>query len=306
MFHCEKPALDTPPCRDEIKATIAESLHALARNHTTRESHLCKLFGAAFIDPHSPLMRFGWERPSDKKIYDIVITLLERGTRLSLLEVGSGTTWGNRDHNFGVPGIARILKHAFPHRLNVTVTDRECGYDLFIRDLHGRLIHGEFKDDRPPLGVRIAPLNPDGTLAPLTSEELHATRQRDPEFSHVLCSLAHAFTCNPEDPRTTVFVRPRIDSEVEALLYGVRALSGVNYLFLIQDLQKHGELSRFDFVFGRHLCPVSLPSRVQHLKDILPEALASCARHAFVQFDQVHAPGEAPADLVFRHHEFIR
>lgn len=305
LQHIAKPVINAATSRAELKAKIMESRDLLGRDHTTRESRICRLFDAQFIEPRSPIMQYGWERPNDKPICDIVLTLLDRFPRISLLELGSGTTWGSSDRNFGIPGFARILKHAFPHRLNITVTDRECGYDLFIRDEQGRLIHGEFKDDRIPLETRIAPCRLNQTLEPLTPAEVHAARVKDPEFSSVLRRLGHVFDFNPDAPGNAIFVRPRVDSEIEALLYGVRALSGVNYLFLTEDLQKHGELARFDFVFGRHLCPVSLPSRVQHLKDTLPEALASCARHSFVQFDHIQDPGDIPADLIFRHHEFI-
>jgi hypothetical protein len=250
-------------------------------------------------------MRYGWERPNDTKILDIVINLLERHPRLSLIELGSGTTWSGADKHFGVPGLSRILKDALPNRINVTVTDRNIGFDLFIKDYQGRLIHSEFKDDRPPRMMQVSALSPHGTLTPARSEDILAARKADQEFPHILTRLGHTYDFNPDDSRNAIFIRPRIDAEIEALLYGVRALPGINYLHLLEDLKRHGELARFDFVFARHLCPVFLPSRIQHLKDTLPEVLESCARHSFVQFDQAHVPGDPPADLVFRHHELL-
>ena len=289
----------------ELRDMLAESLEILGRNHIARDNEMCRLFGASSIEPLSPIMRYGWERPNDQNICDIVINLLERSPRLSLVELGSGTTWGGRDQNFGVPGLSRVLKHAFQNRVHITVTDREIGYDLFIRDAHGRLMRGEFRDDRPPKGMSVSPLGPGQTVIPTSGEQLRAAREADPTLSGVLFQLAGAHNFDPEHPEVAIFVRPRVDGEIEAIMYGVRALSGVNYLSLIEDLRKHEHFSRFDFIFARHLCPVLYPSRIQHLKDTLPEALQSCARHSYVQFDQARMHGKDETDLVFQHHEYF-
>ena len=293
-------------CRSQLSDAFAESREALGQNHIKRDEQICRLFGAQCIEPRSPIMRYGWERPNDEAICDIIIYLLQRSDRLSLIELGSGTTWGSDDREFGVAGLSRILKHALPNRLHITVTDRQVGYDLFIRDSHGRLMRSEFKDDRPPRGIPLSPLDARQIFIPTRGEDIVRSRKVDPEFSAALEHLSNTYDFELEDPRNAVFIRPRIDPEIEALMYGIRALSGVNYLSLIEDLQRHEQFLRFDFIFARHLCPVLYPSRVQHLKDTLPQALESCARHGYVQFDRIAGPDGNIADLIFQHHEYIR
>jgi hypothetical protein len=277
----------------------------LAENLLDREKKLYTLFEARAICSHTPIMASGWSREMDPLITSFVVDLLSRQHKISLLEIGAGTTWGRADMHFGVPGLARILKHAFPEAVRVLATDREAGFDLFFVSPDGLLVHHQYRDDRPPKGLDVSMWKTQGTLAATPVGLIARSCKIDPEFAEFLNHQRRNFDIDALDYRCRLYVRPRIDNEVEALLYGVHAQGGINYYELADNLQKHGHYGQFDLVYARHLCPVFSRSRLEHIHEELPPQLQQVARNGVVHFDHCLLPDGSQGDLIFRHHTFF-
>ena len=278
----------------------------LVLRQSSRESLLCSMFGARGIHESSSLMAHGWERPADQEVESIVALLLTRQDRISILEIGAGSTWGTEQRNFGVPGLARIIKQALPTQTRVAVCDRAQGYDMFFHAQDGSLIRTHYSDDKPPKRLSPSPIGSDGTFIALAVPFIQASVLVDPPFAAWLRWHEQTHHVDLFDGSSPLFIRPKLDPEIEARFFGVRALSGsVDYLNLVETLSRAGERERYDLIFGRHLLPQYFPSQIEHLKRTMPEALLRCAHNAYIQFDRCFFANDDYADLVFRHHNYL-
>lgn len=289
----------------EVTARIKNTIDALAENRVERDRKILHLFEAHAIDSTTPIMSSGWKRPLDEKIVRVIAGLLARRETLSLLEIGAGTTWGCRDSHFGVPGLARALKQSFPDAIKILATDRERGFDIFLVLPDGLLTHHQYRDDRPPLALEVSRFKGDGVLRPIPAVSVAQCISVDKEFRLFLETQGYRLGLDLLKYPPRIYIRPRIDSEVEALLYGVESLGCIDYTELSQCLIKANRRERFDFVYGRHLCPISSESRLEYLKDNLPAQLAKVTGSHFVQFDNCLVPDEGFGDLVFRAHAYF-
>ena len=275
----------------------------LISQQSARESLICSMFGARGIHESSPIMAHGWQRPTDLEIEIIVASLLSKAARVSILEIGAGSTWGTEQRNYGVPGLARIIKHALPTQTRVAVCDRAQGYDMFFHARDGALVRVHFSDDTTPKLLSASQFRLDGTLIPASKPFIQASIVVDPEFAAWLRWHEDKFGVSLAEGKTPLFIRPKLDPEIEARLFGVRVISGsIDYLNLLETLTRAGERERYDLIFGRHLLPQYFPSHIEHLEKKMPKALTTCARNAFVQFDRCLVPNHGYADLVFQHH----
>lgn len=284
---------------------LSRATTELAENILDREKRLYTLFEARAISPNTPIMASGWSREMDPLITSYVVDLLSLQHKVSLLEIGAGTTWGRSDMHFGVPGLARILKHAFPEAVRVLATDREAGFDIFLVAPDGFLVHHQYRDDRPPKGLDISMWKTPGTLAATPVSLIARSCKIDPEFAEFLNHQRWNFDIDALDYRCRLYIRPRIDNEVEALLYGVNAQGGIDYYELTDNLRKHGHFGKFDLVYARHLCPVSSRSRVEYMQEALPPQLQQVARNGLVHFDHCLHPDGTQGDLIFQHQTFF-
>jgi hypothetical protein len=289
----------------EVIGTIQRAAEALMRDQAGREEKVLNLFDAKAICAATPLMSSGWSREVDDEIIAIVAHLLARHDKLSLLEIGAGTTWGSSDPHFGVPGLARALKQALPDALKIVATDREWGFDIFLVLPDGLLIHHQYRDDRPPKGLGSSLWKNCASLAPLSAVELTRSVRVDTEFERFLEAQKSSFNVDMLDTRCRIYIRPRVDPEVEALLYGVQSFGKVDYTELVESLIKVDRRERFDLVYGRHLCPVLSTELVRYLQEHLPAQLEQVAGSSFVHFDASITTDEGIKDLVFRHHTYF-
>jgi hypothetical protein len=288
----------------EVHEAIASASAAFVNDRAAREQEILKLFDARAICEATPIMASGWVREVDEDIISIVADLLSRHERLSLLEIGAGTTWGRSDPHFGVPGLARALKSAFPQALRVVATDREAGFDIFLVSADGLLVHQQYRDDRPPKGLDTCMWRNSTALAPLSTALVQRSVRVDSEFAQFIEGHKKQFNIDALDPSCRIYLRPRIDREVEALLYGVHSVGRIDYSDLTASMIQANHRERFDLVYGRHLCPILLPSRLRYLQDHLPGELSRMARGSYVHFDGCQFPDVGQADLVFRHHDY--
>jgi hypothetical protein len=288
-----------------VRDLISRASIELAENHFSRERNLRTLFDARAICPDTPIMASGWSREMDPLITSSVSDLLSRQDKVSLLEIGAGTTWGRADTHFGVPGLARILRHAFPEAVRVLATDRETGFDIFLASRDGLLVHHQYRDDRPPKGLDVSMWKTPSTLAATPISLISRSCKIDLEFAEFLDHQSRCFGIDARDHRCRLYVRPRIDTEVEALLYGVHAQGGINYYELADNLQKYGHYGQFDLVYARHLCPVFSRNRLEYIHEELPPQLQQVARNGVVHFDHCLLPDGSQGDLIFRHHTFF-
>jgi len=295
----------SPAQEHNCRRQLREARKELLGGQPELEGQLCKLFGATSIHHESPLMAHGWTRPIDAEIYRIVARMIPQGERIAILEVGAGSTWGGRNKNFGVPGLARIIKHAFPHQVMVTISDRIQGFDIFFVSTTGELVHRPYRDDRPPKLLSPSPLCTDGTLIPASTPFIQLSMAADAEFASWISTQEREFDVTLSNGKNPLFIRPQLDNEVEALLFGVRALPGVDYLNLTDSLLQKEERSRYDLIIGRHLLPQYLPSRLQRLQENFPTELQECSHNYFVHFDRCFFGDNNYADLVFRHHKHL-
>lgn len=289
----------------ENLATLHQAQAEVLSQRAALEARICAMFGATKIHPETPLMAHGWRREIDPEIYQIVGRLIPNEGRISILEVGGGTTWGGTDANFGVPGLARIIKHAFPRQSLVTVSDRARGFDLFFVQPDGALVHTHYRDDRPPQHLSPSLFRHDGILIPASLPFIHLSMQQDKEFASWVTAQERNFGVSIAGGKSPLFIRPELDHEVEARLFGVRAMHGIDYLHLRENLEEREQRSRYDLIIGRHLLPQYLPSRLQLVMETLPVQLQQCAHHAYVHFDRCFFGDKGYADLVFQHHEYL-
>jgi len=263
------------------------------------------MFGARSAHDTSSVMAHGWERPADAEIHTIIASLLSKQENISILEIAAGSTWGTGERNFGVPGLARAIQRAFPTRSRVAVCDRSQGYDIFFHVGDGELVRSHYDDAETPKLLRTSDLRHDGTFIPSAPLFIQASLEVDGKFADWVSWHERNYGVSLVDGSSRMFIRPTLDPEIEARLFGVRVVPGlVDYLNLVECLAKAGEVARYDLIFGRHLLPQYFPSRIAHLKEVLPQALESCARNSFVQFDRCFFGDEDYADLVFEHHEY--
>lgn len=250
-------------------------------------------------------MAYGWERPADAEIQSIVASILSKHDRASILEIGAGSTWGTEQRNYGVPGLARIIKHALPTQARVAVCDRAQGCEMFFVDRDGALVRVHYSDDTPPKGLSTSLSRPNGTIIPLAPLFIEASAQRDPDFADWLRWHERAHNVTFSNGGAPLFLRPKLDPEIEAKLFGVRVVPGsIDYLNLMECLVRAGERERYDLIFGRHLLPQYFTSEIKRLEETMPKVLAACAHHAYVQFDHCLIGSGQYADMVFEHHEY--
>jgi hypothetical protein len=279
----------------------------LAEQAPARNARLCSLFGARKIHDSSQLMVHGWERTADPEIQEIVAELLVRNERISILEIGAGSTWGTGERNFGVPGLARAIQLAFPSRARVAVCDRSQGYEVFFHVGDKELVRAHYDDASMPKLLALSDIRSDGTLIPISLAFIQASMKVDRKFADWVSCHERAFGVRLDNFANPMFIRPTFDPEIEARLFGVRVVRGsIDYLNLLSCLTAAGEVARYDLIFGRHLLPQYYPSRIARLKEVLPGELEACARNSFVQFDRCFFGDEDYADLVFEHREYRR
>jgi len=291
---------------EALRETLRRASNELISQAPQREALVCRLFGARGLHESSRLMEYGWERASDTEINNVVATLVGRRERISILEVGAGTTWGTEQRNFGVPGLARCIKHALPRQALVSVCDRAQGYDAFFHSRDGSLVHTDYSEDRLPKFLTASPLRSDGSVVPTSPPFLRMSASQEPRLDDWLRWHERTFRVDLLGGGSPIFFRPKLDPEFEARLFGVRVVpASIDYLNLLECLTRAGEHERYDLIFGRHLLPQYFPSRIKHLLRTMPEELSSCARNYYVQFDRCFFGDEDYADLVFRHHEYI-
>jgi hypothetical protein len=144
-----------------------------------------------------------------------------------------------------------------------------------------------------------------GVLAPIPDVFVAQSLSVDREFRSFLEQQGARFNLDLVKYPPRIYIRPRVDSEVEALLFGVESLGMIDYTELSDCLIKAHRREQFDFVYGRHLCPTGTTSRLQYLKDNLPAQLTKVCDSYFVQFDSCLSPNEGFADLVFRAHNYF-
>ena len=263
------------------------------------------MFGAKKPRDTSAFMAHGWERPVDAEIHAFIALLLRQEEPISILEIGAGTTWGTGERNFGVPGLARAIQRAFPIRTRVAVCDRSQGYDIFFHSGDGELVRSHYDEAEAPKFLRPSDIRHDGTFIPASPPFIQTSVAVDRKFADWLGWHERTYKIKILDGSSPMFIRPTLDPEVEARIFGVRVVPGcVDYLDLVECLTKVGEVARYDLIFGRHLLPQYFPSRIAHLKEVLPSALEACARNSFVQFDRCFFGDDDYADLVFEHHEY--
>jgi hypothetical protein len=285
--------------------TLRRAANTIAEQAPERNQRLCSLFGAQKIHDSSQLMVHGWERPADPEIQEIVAELLARNERISILEIGAGSTWGTGERNFGVPGLARAIQLAFPTRTRVAVCDRSQGYEIFFHAADKELVRAHYDDAAMPKLLGLSDIRPNGTLIPASPPFIQASMKVDSKFAEWVSWHERAFGVRFDNSSTSVFIRPTFDPEIEARLFGVRVVPGsIDYLNLRSCLTGVGEVARYDLIFGRHLLPQYFPSRIALLKEVMPGELETCARNSFVQFDRCFFGDEDYADLVFEHREY--
>lgn len=297
----------TPPSHQEstLLDTLRSARVSLMAEAPEREARVNAMFGARNTHDTSAVMAHGWERPADAEIHTIVASLLSKQERISILEIAAGSTWGTGERNFGVPGLARAIQRAFPTRTRVAVSDRSQGYDIFFHVGDGELVRSHYDDAETPKLLRTSDLRHDGTFIPAAPPFIQASLAVDRKFANWLSWHERTYGENLVDGSSPMFIRPTLDPEIEARLFGVRVVPGlVDYLNLVECLAKAGEVARYDLIFGRHLLPQYFPSRIAHLREVLPDALESCARNSFVQFDRCFFGDDDFADLVFEHREY--
>lgn len=278
---------------------------ALVAEAPEREARLCAMFGATKIRDASAAMAHGWERPVDAEIHTIVASLLGQQERIAILEIAAGSTWGTGERNFGVPGLARAIQRAFPTRTRVAVCDRSQGYDIFFHAGDGELVRSHYDDAEVPKLLWASDIRPDGTFIPTPPPFIQASVAVDKKFADWLGWHERTYKRNVLDGSSPMFIRPTLDPDIESRLFGVRVVTGfVDYLNLVECLTKADEVARYDLIFGRHLLPQYFPSRIEQLKEVLPNALEACARNSFVQFDRCFFGNDDYADLVFQHREY--
>jgi hypothetical protein len=284
---------------------IERSTDKFATNCRARTEKLLTLFNAREICAETPLMTFGWQRELDADLKPIVADLLTRRHQISLLEIGAGTTWGSRDSDFGVPGFARILKDAVGSALEILATDRAQGFDIFLVLTDGLLLHHQYRDDRPPRGINVSGWHDERTLAPVPHVQISQSLHVDSQFKGFLAQCGEQFNFDIHSSLPRIYVRPRIDPEAERALFGVQSLGRVDYTTLTRSLVAAKRHQRFDFAYGRHLCPHFGEEKVNYLQETLPRELNRVAASHYVQFDRCLTDREGFADLVFRHHPHL-
>jgi len=292
------------------EAALLDTLRQAGRDVITqapqREALLCKMFGAQRVDERTPIMAHGWERPCDAEIQTIVASLTSRKERVSMLEIGAGCSWGTDEANFGVPGLARIIKFALPFQTRVAVCDRGQGYDMFFHAEDGSLVRAHYSDSFPPKNLSVSQTHQDGSFIPLSTPFIQLSVATDPQFAEWIARHEAAYKVNLCSGAHPLFMRPKLDPEIEGRLFGVRVVpTSVDYLNLFECLTRGGERERYDLIFGRHLLPQNLPSRTKRLIQTLPDELNACARNSYVQFDQCYFGGDDRAELVFRHQDYL-
>ena len=286
--------------------TLQRAGRELIANGPEREALLCQMFGATRIHERSSVMAHGWERPCDVEIQSAIALLASRKDRISLLEIGAGSTWGTGEANFGVPGLARIIKFALPTQTRMAICDRELGYDIFFHAKDGALLRVHYSDSTTPKFLAISDMRHDGTFIPAATPFIELSVTQDPIFSEWLRWHEKTYGVNFISGANPLFIRPKLDPEIEGRLFGVRVVpTSVDYLNLTECLTRAGEHERYDLLFGRHLLPQYFPSRINRLKQTLPDELAACANNWYVQFDRCFFGDDDYADLVFRHHDFV-
>lgn len=295
----------TPHHESILLDTLRRASTALVAEAPEREARLCAMFGAKRIRDASAFMAHGWERPVDAEIQTIIASLLRQGEHLSILEIAAGSTWGTGERNFGVPGLARAIQRAFPTRTRVAVCDRAEGYDIFFHAGDGELVRSHYDDAETPKLLWASDIRHNGAFIPAPPPFIQASVTVDKKFADWLGWHERTYNTNILDGSSALFIRPTLDPEIEARLFGVRVVPGfVDYLNLVECLTKAGEVARYDLIFGRHLLPQYFPSRISHLKEVLPDALQACARNSLVQFDRCFFGEDDYADLVFEHREY--
>jgi hypothetical protein len=286
-------------------ASIQRSAEHLGTDHQARAEKLLTLFDARALCAETPLMASGWVRDLDADIIPQVAYLLTRRPSISLVEIAAGTTWGSRDSDFGVPGLARILKDALGAVVKILATDRAQGFDIFLVLPDGLLIHHQYRDDQPPLALGISPWLNSTTLAPIPQVMITQSLHVDRQFKKFLESCGRQFNFDPNRSAPRIYIRPRVDPEAELRLYGVESLGRVDYTALSRCLVSAGRPERFDLAYGRHLCPVFGEDRVDYLIKSLPNQLGAVADSYCVQFDRCLTPQTGFADIIFRHHPHL-
>lgn len=297
------PSSPAQPVRNE-EATLQKlrlaADTALSQHHAL-DTALCRIFGAQTLPDKSHLSATRWFREFDETILSKVAHLLARHPQVSILEVGAGTTYGQRDLNFGVPGLSRIIKKTFPDAVRIVACDREGGADIFFTLPNGKLFHDQYRDDRPPLTLDYSSWKNSSTLTPLSATQIERAMIEDREFLERLKEYSEVLGHNLRDARCQIYLRPRIDSEVEALLHGIHALDRIDYRSLPSALPGRGIDERFSLIFGRHLCPVGSPWRAAELEKTLLPQLKELADHSFVQFDNSFNPDGVRGSFILSH-----
>jgi hypothetical protein len=298
-----RPSLPKLAVRNE-EAALQKLRHAADTafsQHQTLDTALCQLFGARALPDRSHLSATTWFREFDDTILAKVAHLLAHHEQISILEVGAGTTYGQRDLNFGVPGLSRIIKRTFPEAVRIVACDREGGCDIFFTLPNGTLFHDQYRDDRPPRTLDHSSWKNSSTLEPLSQSQIKGAVNEDLEFRKRLLEYSEILGHDLGGVECQIFLRPRIDSEVEAMLHGIRALDRMDYRALPSDLPRRGIDERFTFIFGRHLCPVGSPWKAAELQKTLLPQLKELADYSFVQFDNSFNPDGVRGSFILSH-----
>lgn len=300
------PKIQSPLRQEEaVYRSIQQASDTLTHDVRVREEMILQLFDAKEISRDTPVMASGWVREMDSEIISCVTHLLTREEKVSLLEIGAGTTWGRADPHFGIPGLARTLKLAFPSSIRIVATDFEGGYDMFVTLPDGLLIHHQYRDDRPPLGLEISSWKNSSSLAPISQSLIERSMGLDQEFAAFVDNLERYRGVNVFDHRCRLYIRPRVDSEIEAHLFGVQSHGRIDYYTLVDSLIKAGRRDHFDLVYGRHLCPIFSQERIRYLEEKLPPQLQQIASNSLVHFDCCRVLDGDFGDLIFRHHSYF-
>jgi hypothetical protein len=269
---------------------LAEYLQRTLREITTPEA-LQISFGRLFVSeaPHlssesSRILLYGAERPRNELFTTILAEVLEATPRAAILEIASGTTypwrydqnrWMPEHTGFGSAWLSRAVAKACPEARVVAsdyVNPNLCIIAAVDSGSGAELDLYHWRD--PVLRDHVIPLGDEAMFRPSLflrhGKPVTLIGDSDAGLNdHLSIHLPYwARRYGRQD--IDFVVRPILDAELEKRVYGLHVEGRVDMFALSSAFPT----DRFDFVFGRHLDPVTYP-RTPEEREALERSIRS-------------------------------
>ena len=164
---------------------------------------------------------------------------------LTILELASGRTYGDKDPNYGNPWLSRYAKIKFGDSVNVSITEALNDWtvnseSVVIAKKNGAL---DISDDVPLEGKSLTGV-----------ESLEPTKK---------------FTPNSKDSNIEYFVRPRLDPVFEKMVFGINTYGNID-LHNIDSVKAFVGIQeeKFDIIFSKNSYEIVEP---EQFKDLLSD-----------------------------------